>query len=146
LPKIERDRRPNGGGATVELMKVLLRQVSDGHGVAARMIATSDDLEAICHDDAADVPALKGWRRDIFGRRALELKHGRLALTIERGKIAALEWREDENAPEPEPAPEPAAALREPEAAPPQSATAFERPEEAPDASTAPEALDVDGG
>jgi ribonuclease D len=104
LPKIERERR-SGGGATVELMKVLLRQVSEGHGVAARMIATSDDLEAICHSDKADVPALKGWRRQLFGRRALELKHGRLALTIEKGKIAALEWRELEegDAPPPEP-------------------------------------------
>ena len=105
LPKIERDRRAGGGGATVELMKVLLRQVSEGHGVAARMIATSDDLEAICHSDKADVAALKGWRRQLFGRRALELKHGRLALTIEKGKIAALEWRELEegDAPPPEP-------------------------------------------
>ena len=104
LPKIERERRNGGGGATVELMKVLLRQVSEGHGVAARMIATSDDLEAICHSDKADVPALKGWRRQLFGRRALELKHGRLALTIEKGKIAALEWREleDGDAPPPE--------------------------------------------
>jgi ribonuclease D len=105
LPKIERDRRAGGGGATVELMKVLLRQVSEGHGVAARMIATSDDLEAICHSDKADVAALKGWRRQLFGRRALELKHGRLALTIEKGKIAALEWHELEegDAPPPEP-------------------------------------------
>ncbi len=104
LPKIERERRNGGGGATVELMKVLLRQVAEGHGVAARMIATSDDLEAICHSDKADVPALKGWRRQLFGRRALELKHGRLALTIEKGKIAALEWRELEegDAPPPE--------------------------------------------
>ncbi|MBK9082087.1 MAG: ribonuclease D [Rhizobiales bacterium] len=95
LPKIERERR-NGGGATVELLKVLLRQVSEGHGVAARMIATVDDLEAIAHSDRADVPALKGWRRDIFGRRAIELKHGRLALTVERGKVVALEWQEEE--------------------------------------------------
>jgi ribonuclease D len=104
LPKIERERR-NGGGATVELMKVLLRQVSEGHGVAARLIATTEELEAICHSDKADVPALKGWRRQLFGRRALELKHGRLALTIEKGRIAALEWREleDGDAPPPEP-------------------------------------------
>lgn len=94
LPKIDRDRRANGGGATVELLKVLLRQVSEAHGVAAKMIATTDDLEAIAASDKADVQALKGWRRDLFGRRALELKHGRLALTIENGKVAALEWHE----------------------------------------------------
>lgn len=93
LPKFERDRR-GGGGATVELMKVLLRQVSESHGVAAKMIATTDDLEAIAGDDQAAVPALSGWRRDLFGIKALELKHGRLALTLERGKVVALEWQE----------------------------------------------------
>ena len=95
LPKLDRDRRNGGGGgATVELLKVLLRQVSEGHGVAAKMIATVDDLEAIATDDHAEVPALAGWRRDLFGVKALELKHGRLALTLERGKVVTLEWRE----------------------------------------------------
>ncbi len=93
LPKLDRDRR-NGGGATVELLKVLLRQVSESHGVAAKMIATVDDLETIAIDDRADVPALTGWRRDLFGAKALELKYGRLALTLERGKVIALEWQE----------------------------------------------------
>ncbi len=100
LPRIERDRR-GGGSATVELLKVLLRQVSEAQGVAAKMIATVDDLEAIAADDAADVGALKGWRRELFGAQALELKHGRLALTVERGKVVALEWQEYE-----EPAPD----------------------------------------
>lgn len=99
LPRIERERRNGGGGATVELLKVLLRQVSEGHGVAARMIATVDELEAIAHDDDAAVPALQGWRREIFGRRALEMKHGRLALTVERGKVVALEWQDEAETP-----------------------------------------------
>jgi ribonuclease D len=95
LPKLERERRGGGGSAaTVELLKVLLRQVSDESGVAGKMIATSDDLEAIAADDKADVPALQGWRRTLFGRRALELKQGRLALTVENGKVVALEWRD----------------------------------------------------
>ena len=94
LPKIERERR-NGGGATVELLKVLLRQVSERHGVAAKMIATVDDLEAIAADDQAEgVPALSGWRREIFGAKALELKCGRLALTVENGKVVTLEWHD----------------------------------------------------
>ena len=102
LPSIERERR-NGGGATVELLKVLLRQVSERYGVAARMIATVDDLEAIALDDEArNVPALSGWRREIFGEKALELKHGRLALAVENGKVIALEWQD---APEGVPAP-----------------------------------------
>jgi ribonuclease D len=94
LPRIEKERRGSGGGATVELLKVLLRQVSERYGVAAKMIATVDDLEAIAADDRANVAALAGWRRDMFGAKALELKHGRLALTIEHGKVVALEWHD----------------------------------------------------
>jgi ribonuclease D len=95
LPKLERERR-SSGGATVELLKVLLRQVSEAHGVAAKMIATVDDLDAIACDDHAPVASLTGWRYAIFGEKALELKHGRLALTIEKGKVVTLEWQEAE--------------------------------------------------
>ena len=93
LPKLERERR-GGNGAAVELLKVLLRQVSESHGVASKMIATVEDLEAIAADDRADVAALKGWRRELFGVKALELKHGRLALTVEQGRVVTLEWQE----------------------------------------------------
>ena len=97
LPKIERERKgARGSAATVELLKVLLRQVCDQSGVAAKMIATVDDLEMIAADDRADIAALKGWRRKLFGARALELKQGRLALTVEDGKVVALEWRDAE--------------------------------------------------
>ncbi|HLW92100.1 MAG TPA: ribonuclease D [Roseiarcus sp.] len=97
LPKIEREKRgAPGSAATVELLKVLLRQVCDQSGVAAKMIATVDDLEMIAADDRADVAALKGWRRKLFGVRALELKQGRLALTVEDGKVVTLEWRDGE--------------------------------------------------
>lgn len=94
LPKIERDRRNGSNGSTVELLRVLLRHVSESHGVAAKMIASAEDLEAIAADDNANVPALTGWRRELFGAKALELKHGRLALTMEQGKVVPLEWRE----------------------------------------------------
>jgi ribonuclease D len=97
LPKIERERRSGGGGATVELLKVLLRQVSERHGVAAKMIATVDDLEAIAANDRAPVQALAGWRKELFGLKAIELKRGRLALTVENGKVVTLEWRDAEN-------------------------------------------------
>ena len=102
LPKLERERR-NGANvaATVELLKVLLRQVSEESGVAGKLIATVDDLEAIAGNDKADVAALAGWRRTLFGQRALELKHGRLALTVENGKVVTLEWRDAEGPPAP---------------------------------------------
>ena len=95
LPKIGRERRSgNGAAATVELLKVLLRQVCEATASQPKMIATVDDLEAIAASDKADVPALTGWRRDLFGAKALELKHGRLALTVENGNVIALEWHD----------------------------------------------------
>ena len=101
LPRIERERR-NGGniGATVELLKVLLRQVSEESGVAGKLIATVDDLEAIAANDKADVQALQGGGASCSAR-ALELKHGRLALTVENGKVVTLEWRDAEAPAEP---------------------------------------------
>jgi ribonuclease D len=92
LPPIERPRAsPNGAAATVELLKVLLRMTSEHHGVAAKVIATVDDLDRIAADDRADVPALKGWRRELFGEKALDLKHGRLALAIERHRVVTVD-------------------------------------------------------
>jgi ribonuclease D len=91
LPPIDRQRPTNVNGATVELMKVLLRMTSEQHGVAAKVIATVDELEQIAADDAADVAALKGWRRELFGEKALALKQGRLALSVERGRVIARE-------------------------------------------------------
>src|SRR3954454_3491780 len=91
LPRLERHRGAHDGGATVELLKVLLRMTAESHGVAAKVIATIDDLDRIAADDEADVPALKGWRRELFGERALDLKHSRLALAIERGRVVAVQ-------------------------------------------------------
>ena len=79
-------------------LATVLRQVAEAQGVAAKMIATVDELEALAQSDEADVPAVKGWRRRIFGARALELKHGRLALTVENGKVTLLEWQDAEAA------------------------------------------------
>jgi len=83
----ERVRRSGGNGAIVELLKVLLKAVCEAEGVAPKIIATVDDLEAVADDDAAEVPALQGWRRTLFGEKALALKQGRLALSVESGRI-----------------------------------------------------------
>ncbi|MBV1703268.1 MAG: ribonuclease D [Hyphomicrobiales bacterium] len=95
LPALPARRNGAAAGATVELLKVLLRQVSEEAGVAAKIIATVEDLEAIAQSDDADTPALQGWRHDLFGARALRLKRGEIALTVERGKVVTLEWREN---------------------------------------------------
>jgi len=82
--------RPRGRGnntATIELLKVLLKAVCENEGVAPKIIANVDDLEAIADDDDADVAAMTGWRRAIFGEPALALKNGTLSLAIEHGKV-----------------------------------------------------------
>ena len=60
------------------------------HAVAAKVIATVDDLERIAASDQAEVAALKGWRRELFGEKALALKHGELALAIENGRVVTV--------------------------------------------------------
>jgi ribonuclease D len=87
LPRLERPERHGGNGAVLDLMKVLLKAVSDSERVAPKIIATVDDLEAIANDDGADVPALKGWRRTLFGEKALALKTGQLSLRMRDGKV-----------------------------------------------------------
>ncbi|MET3892111.1 ribonuclease D [Bosea sp. OAE506] len=87
LPRLERERGRGGNGAVLDLLKVLLKAVAEAERVAPKIIASSDDLEAIASDDEADVPALQGWRRGVFGEKALSLKSGELGLRIERGRV-----------------------------------------------------------
>ena len=80
-PGIPRPKQtPEGCQAATVMLKVLLKVTTEKHGVAAKIIATVDDLEKIAADDKADVPALKGWRKELFGNKALDLKNGRIAL------------------------------------------------------------------
>ncbi len=78
---------PAGLGPTLELLKVLLRVQAEAHQVAPRLIATVADLEHIAADDNADIPALQGWRRRVFGAAALDLKHGRSMLYLDKGRV-----------------------------------------------------------
>ena len=99
LPPVPRGRQsPEGSGAVVDLLKVLLKMTSERHAVAAKVIATVDDLEQIACDDEADVAALKGWRRQLFGESALAIKKGELALKI-HGKRVAIEALTPESIP-----------------------------------------------
>jgi len=91
LPRLERAKPVVNGQATVELLKVLLRMASERHGVAAKVIATVDDLDRIAADDGADVPAMHGWRRELFGESALALKQGRLMLAVEKNRVVTVE-------------------------------------------------------
>lgn len=92
LPKLPKGRQaPDGSAAAVDLLKVLLKLVSEQQGVAAKVIATVEDLEQIAADDQADVPALEGWRREMFGEMALKLKRGEIALAFDGRQVVALD-------------------------------------------------------
>lgn len=91
LPSVPRPpRRPEGSSAVVELLKVLLKLVCEEHGVASKIIANVDDLEKIAESDTADVAALKGWRRELFGEAALNVKAGKLGFALSPKKKVVL--------------------------------------------------------
>ena len=78
---------PKGIGPTVDLLKVLLKQKCEEEGVAQKLLANVSDLELLAADDNADIHALRGWRKEVFGSDALALKSGRLALSVQDNKI-----------------------------------------------------------
>ncbi len=80
---------PSGIGPLVELLKVLLKMRSEEHNVATKLIANVSDLEQIAASDTADVAALTGWRREMFGNDALAIKRGELAISA-KGKRLQL--------------------------------------------------------
>ncbi|WCA59686.1 ribonuclease D [Agrobacterium tumefaciens] len=93
MPKAPRhSHAPEGSGAAVELLKVLLKLTADKNGVAAKVIANSDDLDKIAAEgEKATVAALTGWRRELFGDVALKLINGEVALRFAGKKVEAVE-------------------------------------------------------
>jgi ribonuclease D len=129
-PKFDRPPPAKPGiGPVIDLLKVLLKQVADDEGVAPRLIANAAELEAIASDDADGSPALHGWRRRVFGERALALKRGEIALVI-RGKRVVTLPTPPSAAPAAKPAASPAAAFS---GSPSSTSTAMTPHERAPD-------------
>ncbi len=93
LPRLPKQKHsPEGAASASELLKVLLKRVSEKHGVAPKIIASSDDLDRIAAEaENAEVPALSGWRRELFGDLALKLLDGGVALRFVDRKIEAVE-------------------------------------------------------
>ena len=93
LPKIAKPYQPNEGTqSAVELLKVLLKLTAEREGVAAKIIANTDDLEKIASEgEKADVQAMHGWRKELFGDRALKLIDGQLVIKFVNRKIEAVE-------------------------------------------------------
>jgi ribonuclease D len=81
---------PAEKAATVELLRVLLKACAARSKVAPRLIADAEHLERLAAEDDPDIPALKGWRYELFGAEAQRLKRGDLALRIEKGEVVLL--------------------------------------------------------
>jgi ribonuclease D len=94
MPHLERHTHaPEGTQSAVELLKVLLRLTSEKHGVASKVIANSDDLEKIAAEgEKAEVAALQGWRKELFGDLALKLISGGVGLRFVGKRVEAVEF------------------------------------------------------
>lgn len=91
LPVIDKPDRDKAPADVLELLKVLLKRQCETHHVAPKLIASSADIEAIARNDDADVPALSGWRRELFGETALRLKRGEIALKLDHGRVDIID-------------------------------------------------------
>ena len=93
LPRLPRPTPPpEGAAAASELLKVLLKLTTEKYGVAPKIIANSDDLEQLAaQGEKAEIGALKGWRRELFGEKALKLLRGEMALRFIDKKVEAVE-------------------------------------------------------
>jgi len=97
-PEVQEKRDlPRGLGPVTDILKVLLKMKCEEFDVAGKLLANSADLEQIAaYGEQAHVPALHGWRREVFGDDALKLRAGQLSLTIERKKLILTHRMETE--------------------------------------------------
>jgi ribonuclease D len=91
LPTLGERSREQAPPDVVELLRVLLKRQCEAHDVAPKLLASSSDLEEIAKSDEAEVPALKGWRREVFGELALKLKRGELYLGLKGRRVSITE-------------------------------------------------------
>lgn len=85
-PKGRGDEMTSSQEAAAEVLKLALKIVSERAGVAPKLIASSADIDAIAISDEADVPAMHGWRLEVFGNMALALKNGTATIGLEKGR------------------------------------------------------------
>lgn len=89
MPEREPYRQGPGkdGMLVADLLKLLLKIRSRDINVAARLLARSDDLEALAAGAREGLSILEGWRYDQFGHDALDLVEGRMAFAVKGGKL-----------------------------------------------------------
>ena len=88
-------RRREPSPAAIDLLKTLLRLRAEDAGVAPRLIANSDDIERLAAGDDEGVAALHGWRGEVFGKDAVALRKGALAIALENGEAVVVELEEE---------------------------------------------------
>ena len=88
MPRSKDGPRPSP--ALVSLLKVLLAAKCELHNVAPKLIANSEDIDRLAIEDEPDLPALHGWRREVFGNDALALKTGRIAVGVDGKRIKLI--------------------------------------------------------
>jgi ribonuclease D len=77
--------------AAVDLLKTLLRLRAEAARVAPRLIANAEDIERLASGDDEGVAALTGWRREVFGKDAIALRNGQLAIALENNEAVVVE-------------------------------------------------------
>jgi ribonuclease D len=88
-------RRREPSPAVMDLLKTLLRLRAEAVGVAPRLIANADDIERLAANEDEDVAALSGWRNEVFGKDAIALRRGDLAIALENGEAVVVELESD---------------------------------------------------
>jgi ribonuclease D len=85
-PKGRGEEMTSSQEAAAEVLKLALKIVSEREGIAPKLLATTSDIDAIAISDTADVLAMQGWRRQVFGEVALALKNGKATIGLEKGR------------------------------------------------------------
>jgi len=92
LPQVDKPKSlPRGIAPLVDLLKVLLKMKCEEHDVAQKLIGNVADLEKVAAFDDADVPIMRGWRKEVFGNDAMRLKNGEIAIAANGNKIKLVE-------------------------------------------------------
>ena len=87
-PKVQ--HMPPSLGPRIEMLKTLLRLRTEVEGIATRLVANARDIEQLAaFGERAEIAALKGWRREIFGQDALDMLRGKIALRLEGENVVA---------------------------------------------------------
>lgn len=76
--------------AVAEVLKLAMKVACENEGIAPKLLASASEIDAIAVDDNAKVPLLQGWRLEVFGNLALDIKHGKACIGMENGRAVIM--------------------------------------------------------